>query len=847
MLFSKYKKLTKSLGFIGVVLVTMGAVAAIVVFSTPDKLSVNNLANKTKLVRMGSGWLVSVYGDATDGSQTVYDTKADDVRLSRDIFVRVCHPAHNSSQCSLSSDWSAPLNISNTAHLSSIATGWNEAIGVEYPIPFYGDSEKPNIFVAGNFAVVTWVGKYCPGDKQRMISYTAREGLSVPFSCLYASYTNNVAGIDGEPAVWNTLQLTDGSRDAKSDFNKGLSINTTEGVKGKWAISWQEDPHGLQLGGGEGPGEGASGATVTHGTDVWYTYTEDLMVEPLATPVRISDNYTIDGTGGNTSPIFHPDDLENEIEVLERGNTGASRPNLMLVGGSPVPTAVIAYEESKGADRLDSGKFVRYHEFPFNVPPLSTGMYENGEPGCIISDPNENSRRVRFVGQSFPSANGLRMGVFWRQGLPTEGGPADIMVRVGKTSSDPLSTGLRPEDMVPAVDVNCRESDYLVARELVNARAYNISSNTVPWTPINSLEPSTFPPNDLGDTSSFNPYEDSKAHRAAIVGDDLYIGYSYAKDWAVATVIDLDNYNFWMRRYNALGLSDDTYDQGWTTAINLSNIEDVKTHVKEPRLVKTPGSGMGCNTLDPASSIYPENCQDKNTLIIAWGTESNVYGHIGGSEEFDVYYTRTTDKGETFEEPVVVEGIGDNNRFESQLRPSPAGNIIWTVWNEADNVLNGFGELVNIGTNAMLSVSDESVGTAPEPPEGDVTPPLPPPADSYDLLIESLEMDLDAPVIDENGTYYVPPKTDDIPARVTVKNIGGLSVTGVVTVASIQGGGFYYPFTFEELGSGEVAVFDFTWDSRNKKSYTWQATVSPNDNDRDIDNNSMRVETIIVR
>jgi hypothetical protein len=388
--------------------------------------------------------------------------------------------------------------------------------------------------------------------------------------------------------------------------------------------------------------------------------------------------------------------------------------------------------------------------------------------------------------------------------------------------------------MEPAVDGACRESDYLVARELNNVPASNISSNTVPWTPINSLEPSPFPPNDLADTSSFNPYEDSKAHRAAIVGDDFYIGYSYAKDWAVATVIDLDNYNFWMRRYNVAS------GGSWTDAVNLSNITDVKTHVKEPRLVKTPGSGMGCGT------SYNENCQDKNTLIVAWGTESNVYGHIGGSEEFDIYYTRTKDKGVTFEDPVVVSGIGDNNRFESQLRPSPAGNIIWTVWNEAENIPDGLGGLENIGTNAMLSVSDESVGTAPTPPPGGETPPPPPPTDSYDLLIESLEMDTDDPQI-VDGIYLVPAKTNDIPARVTVKNIGGLPVSGEVTVETIQGGGFNYPFIFEELDSGETAVFEFTWDSRNKKSYTWQATVSPTDNDRDIDNNTMRVETIIVR
>ncbi|TXL10914.1 hypothetical protein BMR04_16205, partial [Methylococcaceae bacterium HT3] len=78
---------------------------------------------------------------------------------------------------------------------------------------------------------------------------------------------------------------------------------------------------------------------------------------------------------------------------------------------------------------------------------------------------------------------------------------------------------------------------------------------------------------------------------------------------------------------------------------------------------------------------------------------------------------------------------------------------------------------------------------------------------------------------------------------------GGVSVSGVeVVVETIQGGGFKYLFTVNEvLGSGETAEFGFTWDTRNKKSYTWQATVSPDAEDRDIDNNTMTVETIIVR
>jgi hypothetical protein len=154
----------------------------------------------------------------------------------------------------------------------------------------------------------------------------------------------------------------------------------------------------------------------------------------------------------------------------------------------------------------------------------------------------------------------------------------------------------------------------------------------------------------------------------------------------------MDNYNFWMRSYNAAtGL--------WKDAKNLSNITDVKVHVKEPRLVGMPGNGSGCLTpSDPTTITNPENCQDANVVLVAWGVESNVYAHIGGSEEGDIYYTKTNDKGETFTGISVVEGIGSSNRFESQLRSTPAGNIIYTVWNETNNE-DGIG-----GTYSKVSV-----------------------------------------------------------------------------------------------------------------------------------------------
>jgi hypothetical protein len=797
-----------------------GASVAQLSFSEPETLSANSSANKTKLVRMGNGWLVSVYGDVATDSQLVYDLKADTTRLSRDNFVKVCHPGNNESQCSLASDWSEPINISNTAGLSSIATKWDTNTGS--PSPFYGDAEKPNIFVAGNFAVVTWVSKYCPGGQQRLISYNERDGISVPFSCVYASYTNNVAGIidpvsgnQTTPPLWNTVQLTDGSRDAKSDSNKGLKF----GTKGLWAISWQEDPHGLQIGGSDGPGDGASGAAVTHGTDVWYTYTEDLMGTTFAPPLRISDNYTNDGSGGNTSPIFHGSDLENEIETLERGTTGAARPNLMLTGvldslGTP-PTAVIAYEESKGSERLDSGKYIRYHEFPFNQPPASSGMYQNGEPGCIISDPAENSRRVRFVSQHNASGNGLRMGVFWKQGFPTEGGPSDIMVRIGKKTEAAGSTGLRPEDMVPAVDSGCEVSAYESAQLLANTPANNISSNTIPWTPVGG---ENLPPeNNLSDTTSKNPYEDARAHRAAIVGDDFYLGYSYAKDWAVATVVDMDNYNFWLRRFNA-----QTND--WTIAKNVSNITDVKTHVKEPRLVKTPGSGEGCS-----DGSYLENCINTSTVIVAWGTESNVYEHIGGSKEGDIYYTRTRDKGLSFEEPVVVPGIGVNDsRFESQLRPSPAGNIIWTVWNEG----------ASDGEHAVLSVSDESIGRAPPPAGGGVTPP-PPPINDIDMALTNLDVVARTTISSEQS----------VKVEITNNSITEVA-SGTVSLIGESSRGEVVEFTdsFSNLSAATSMIYAWSWTAPSQPTtFTWTATVTGSQGDTDPNNDTAVAVTRVRR
>jgi len=665
---SELKKITMSLGF-GALLLGSSAFAAIG-FTTPETLSSggevtgNGAAFKTKLVRFGNGLLVSAFGDSIGDSDAVaYGLKADDVHKVRDIFVRTCMPnlkeGDTYKDCSLETDWSEAVNISNTASETSALTKWTrDANGdlIDEDIAFPGDSEKPNIFNTGTTAVVTWTDKYCPGGEQRSVEYLERSSIEVPFSCVYVAHVN----FANNPAVWTTTQITSGERDAKQDVNKGVMHTNTA----KWIITWQEDPQGLQIGGGDGPGEGASGASVSHGTDIWYATTNDINATPFSEPARLTNNMTQskDATHGDANPVY--ENNGTAAAELESGVAGASRANTMVVNVTtspaiPVetaPTVIVTYEETKGTGGLDEGKYVIYHNFPFGTP-------ETNATGDIISKEDENSRRVRFVTQVNPSPTAkMRMGIFWRQGHPTSGGPGDIMVRLGFANG---TSGLEHTDLTPAV---------------------NMSSNTVPWSPIGGAIEA--PTNDLNDTTDLNPYEDARAHRAAIRGDDFYIGYSYTKDWAIATYTDLDNYNFWMRRYDAATST-------WHDAKNLSNITDTTLDVKEPRLVGMPGNGQGCT--DPENITNPENCQNKARLLIAWGMAENTYEHLDAGEEFDIHYTRTNDKGATYEDITIVEGIGINNRFESQLRPTPAGNYVFSVWNENDNEFGG--------TYSKLSVS----------------------------------------------------------------------------------------------------------------------------------------------
>ncbi|MCB9880937.1 MAG: exo-alpha-sialidase [Planctomycetes bacterium] len=511
-------------------------------FGAAQPLTTHQSAIKAKLMRLvktknaaRDGRLVVAYADVGH-SQAIW-TPRDGLFLPRDIFVRYSDDDGVT--------WSVPVNVSRTADKYSMKTDWSgDGLESEY----WGDSGKPTTFNHGDSIVVTWEDKYAPESTwvwgasgvstvQGSIGYedpaTAPNLRYVPFSCIYAAISLDGGETWTYGVVKPPLQLTYGRRDVAQNVVKGIGAN--------WIITWQEDPLGLQPGEGEGPGEGYSGAKVSQGTDIWYTWTTDLVggAELLRTNrVPLTDQSVYDTTGTNGFVMIgDPGSIQNH---------GASRANTSLVKVGSDFLSVIAYEETKATPDLEKGKTVQYHAFPFTAPTLNgvaTARY--GSSGTTLSDETENGRRVRFVTQGSDGTDPA-ISIFWKQGTGSQGAPSDIL---------------------------CRTANALTESTVAASPLLNLSSSTPTATSANLL-----------DATSKNALEDARAHRAWIRGQFLVIGWSYTPDGQVARYSDLENYNFWIRR---------SFDGGktWLAPQNLSHITNTKINVLEPRLVGPANTG----------------------------------------------------------------------------------------------------------------------------------------------------------------------------------------------------------------------------------------------------------------
>ena len=419
---------------------------------------------------------------------------------------------------------------------------------------------KPNLYVApigvvsggvGADALLTWTSSDCEGLPSQRINPNLDTGPQ-PYMCLWAARSTD-GGV-----TWTRQRLTDGSLDADEDVPAGF-VNVNLG--GGFAISFQADPAGLQQGEAEGPGDGASGAKVSPGTDIWYSFLSKTAFEagtPFPAPVQVSDN--------------------NDPAT---GAPGASRANLQISGG----TTVLAYEETKGG----GGKQIVYHAFPYNVPDVD-------EAGTVISDPTRNARRVRFLLQGNEAigdveANGIPDGdaadgdtrgvhavLLWRETLLTVPAAAsDIMLRRGikNTALRPGSTGFLASDVLADTAVNVSDTD-----------------------PAGAV-----------------PTDNALAHRGVLRGEFVAVAYDHTPNKAAADAAPpTATYNLFVRRSTDGG---DT----WDAARNLSNLPDATTRVVEPRLVGTPGT---IRLPGGAATADPSDVQDRDVMFVAWGTETNV-------------------------------------------------------------------------------------------------------------------------------------------------------------------------------------------------------------------------------
>ncbi|MHC4821419.1 MAG: choice-of-anchor O protein, partial [Planctomycetota bacterium] len=402
-------------------------------------------------------------------------------------------------------------------------------------------------------------------------------------------------------------------------------------------------------------------------------------------------------------------------------------------------------EDGEGDDhdryKPDVGKNIIYYSFDFANPQVVGGggilnLPETdlaGNPVYLVDefgdpfldwkgDPvlaYENARRVRFITQpkSKKGPSGTVLVALYRQGEEGGGKPADIFMRrvVASPTGNPYAFG----NFVPGAQ---------------NLSSVEVDPADLFQDPFDSDKPVkmlrwSWTHDNLADSSARNPYNDSRAHRGALVGDELLVGYSWTPNWGRRAN---DKYDFYVRRsFN--GGQNWTTDPGdlesiehnvvfrvpivdyetqtvvWDEEVvtteyapgaaepprNVSNLRNNRTSVLEPRLVKTPGT-----ISYPGSPNYPEDVQDTSVYQLAYGLEFNQNSLpddvVFPKLPLDIFYSRTRDKGQRYESVLVTPQDGSGKPQEgwnplakdqpeegaAQMRQTPDGSRMYGIWLE---------------------------------------------------------------------------------------------------------------------------------------------------------------------
>lgn len=611
---------------------------------------------------------------------------------------------------------------------SSIDVEWgvDEETGQTKTIAYPAHAQKPTMAIEGNKIVVAWHDKYCPSQNpldladddidyfevngsQSFIDYEGIEApngkivYQVPFSCVWTS--RGVLSTDDGSITWQTpMQLTTGLRDSNHIWIEGSSAG--------FAMAWQEDLDGLKSGKGAGPGEGWSGATTNHGSDIWYSSIKlaDFEDEDVNFnyPVRITDNemcktddkkpycqylcenygYASLVSGNNKEDEIQRcatpyTDMLKDLQVILDGDTGASRPALRIFDTSAGSIVVLGYEETKGlsesliadqdkgetdTDIELEGKSVYFESFKFDA----LDAFDPNNPASILDVQMPLVSAGKIVNVKVPEEgtgdmiyeNARRLVIGTHVDGSNIGDDGRTFVFLYKQSFDTQGASsdmfIRANygftyDTFGPVDgrVVTNVSAQIDQGETVQADTYSVQ-----WSEDN-----------LNDNTYENGNENTFSPRIFLRGDNIYVGYAYTPSQDKTSQENMPS-NFHIHRYLANA-------GGWQGPQNVTNVTKSSSTTVDARFFTTPQGSCATTGLQSDRS-------NPNVLFLTWGNidEATLDSGETARTESDVYFRRSTDGGVTWSDVQNLATREDVDIEEKEVESLAAadGNSFFNAW-----------------------------------------------------------------------------------------------------------------------------------------------------------------------
>ena len=297
---------------------------------------------------------------------------------------------------------------------------------------------------------------------------------------------------------------------------------------------------------------------------------------------------------------------EKEFEVEEITNEDGTTSTVPVLDeyGNPTITSNVTFVMDLVVDELGEPVLDENGQ-PTYVPRYD----ENG----LLQINYENARRPRFIIQGKGNMGDSRtiMMILYKEGEEGSGRPSDIMLRRVVVPTDDKGNPYKEKNILcnawETVDLDPTDEGIHNVKVCVDG-AQNVSTVMPTVTTPSMGDPQTDDPygavkvvewvqtpQTLDWPSGINHYEDARAHRGALDGDFVIMGYSYTPNWA-AYRNGNDKYDFFIRRSFDGG-------QNWTTDPNGVAAFDIVTNVDTGEPEAVPGSSysvVNCDTFtDP--------------------------------------------------------------------------------------------------------------------------------------------------------------------------------------------------------------------------------------------------------